>query len=298
MIRAQLLLREGQAEIRHGRHGDARRGDPRRMAVAWALVESTPGTFADEVAHGIDLDARGGVPHLRFDAGPSPLDDEWPDEAAAPYDGVTDVVTRIRIRADGFRGMTSFGRLFLRRTAFPATPGFEAHVACGVIVNPGDVRDGVLHRFEGERSLPCVGREDASHVLEPGMAAEGPFEQAIWGFGDVRRAFASTMHPDVVRTCARHAELDNLLSRTAGEEAEFADLGCHPWVTSVRGVGRCDVDYQAWKAHLRETGRWREMSPNFDEFPTAGDLERKRAAMSEAFREWHAERDGAGFRPG
>ncbi len=298
-MRAQMLLREGVADVQSTEHPHVSRSarDDRKVSIAWALVEAAPGRFTGEKAYGIGFRGAGGSPFLRFDAEPSPISDRWGDESVPPDDNVTGVLNLVRVEADAFRAMTSFGRLYLRRTGFPGEEGMETFVACGIVVNPAGLPDGIMHTFEGDGDMACVARRDASDAIEAGMSASRPFERPVWGFSDVRRGFVSTMHPAVVASCARHAWLDNAPTRTKTDERELARLEREPCVASVRGVGRRDPEYQAWVAHLRDNDLWRDVAFNFDEFPTSAEIQAKAETMSEAFRKWRAEgADGPRFR--
>ena len=300
MVRMQVLLRDGVAATRPEDRNAAGHGrpDPRTVAMAWALVEAEPARFVGEDCHDIHFPRRGRDRGISISGSPSPLNDSHPRERPHADAEVTFSATRIEVRADALAGLTTFGRLHLRRTRFPGPPARETLVACGIVANPGDLPRATLMTFEGEGTLAMTASRAVPEAVMEGMGATFPFQQPVWGFGTEPRAFVSTLHPDLVRLCARHAALENEADRTAAEEGEFARLSKDPGVRSVRGAGDTDAEYQAWRAFVRESGTWRAVSPNFDEYPTAAELGSRQANHAALFREWHGSRDPYGPRFG
>ncbi len=300
MMRVQMLLRDGVPDI-HPKDWNQRRNsepDPRRIAVAWALVEAELGRFEGERCHDIRFPTRGMSPTLEVSPSPSPLDDEYPEESPVPDAEVTWALNRVRVEADAITGLTTFGRMLLRRTGFPTRAGRETFVAAGLVVNPGDLPRATLMAFEGGHGLRCTARTPVPQAIVQGMPAEHAFHTPIWGFDAEPRGIVSTLHPRLVEDCARHAALENEAARTPAQEAEFAHLCADSGVRSVRGTGMRDEDYQAWRAYVRESGRWNEVSSNFDEFPTASEIDSREEAHAALMGEWLASREPAGMRFG
>ncbi len=294
MIKVQLLLREGVGEIGPAVDDRRRRGrDPRKVAMAWAFVDAPRETYGGESAYGLRM---GGSGALHLSRTPTAVDDEWGDVEVPPDAEVTSAVIEMRVRADWPESMTTFGRLYLRDTGFPVGQGRVGMVGAGIVVNPGGLPEATLLTFEGLDALALTCRRPVPEAVVPGMAAPFPFHQPIWGPEDEPRAFVSTMHPDVVASCARHAELENATGRTTDEEAEFARLSALPEIRSVRGAGMRDAEYQSWREHVRESGRWRDLDPNFDGYPTVTEVEARQAATSEMMAEWLEGRHGPRFR--